>query len=93
MKKGIVALPKSATPARIKSNLSGTLSALAKLTDEDVKVLDGIAASGLQRRFITPPWGAHFNCFLLLKTRTIRTDDTNVSHPRIVIDLGFENWP
>jgi glycerol 2-dehydrogenase (NADP+) len=39
------------------SNISGTLDATKKLTDEDIKVLDGVAASGKQHRFITPPWG------------------------------------
>ena len=60
MKKDIVVLPKSVTPARISANLTHALGALSKLTDEDVKVLDGIAAGGKQKRFVTPPWGEHF---------------------------------
>jgi len=55
--KEIVTLPKSVTPARIKSNFVGTLEAAKKLTKEDVERLDGLAAAGKQKRFITPPWG------------------------------------
>ncbi|KAI5119140.1 hypothetical protein M0805_005219 [Coniferiporia weirii] len=56
LKKDIVILPKSVTPSRIASNLSDTVAALPKLTDADVEKLDGLAASGKQKRFITPPW-------------------------------------
>ncbi|KAJ3763244.1 Aldo/keto reductase [Lentinula raphanica] len=52
----IVALPKSVTPSRILSNLTGTLTALKKLQKEDIAELDGLAASGKQKRFIMPPW-------------------------------------
>jgi len=57
--KDIVVLPKSVTPERIRSNLVETLRVYAKLkADEaDVKQLDGVAAAGKQKRFITPPWG------------------------------------
>ena len=59
--KGAVILPKSVTPSRIESNLTGALEAYSALTPEDIKVLDGVASGGKQKRFITPPWGA---CFL-----------------------------
>ncbi|KAH9884301.1 Aldo/keto reductase [Cubamyces lactineus] len=55
--KDIVTLPKSVTPARIKSNLEGALAATKKLTKEDIAKLDGVAASGKQNRLIQPPWG------------------------------------
>lgn len=43
-------LPKSVTPSRILSNLKGTLDALPKLQKEDLAKLDGVAASGKQKR-------------------------------------------
>jgi len=52
----IVALPKSVTPYRIASNMTGTISAVGKLDKEDIVELDGLAASGKQKRFIMPPW-------------------------------------
>ncbi|KAF9066667.1 NADP-dependent oxidoreductase domain-containing protein [Rhodocollybia butyracea] len=52
----IVALPKSVTPSRIASNMTGTISAVGKLDKEDIVELDGLAASGKQKRFIMPPW-------------------------------------
>ncbi|PCH35164.1 Aldo/keto reductase [Wolfiporia cocos MD-104 SS10] len=55
--KDIVTLPKSVTPARIASNYAGALAAASKLTKEDVELLDGVAASGKQKRLIMPPWG------------------------------------
>ncbi|RDB26935.1 D-galacturonate reductase [Hypsizygus marmoreus] len=54
--KGFVVLPKSVTPSRITSNLTGALVAAQKLEKADIAELDGLAASGKQRRFITPPW-------------------------------------
>ncbi|KAF9461730.1 NADP-dependent oxidoreductase domain-containing protein [Collybia nuda] len=54
--KGYVVLPKSVTPSRIASNLTGPVSAAAKLDKDDIAVLDGLAASGKQKRFVTPPW-------------------------------------
>ncbi|KAG2048214.1 Aldo/keto reductase [Suillus hirtellus] len=57
LKKDIVVLPKSMSPSRIESNLTGALEAYKLLTPEDVKILDGVAAGGKQKRFITPPWG------------------------------------
>ncbi|KAI8974793.1 Aldo/keto reductase [Trametes punicea] len=55
--KDIVTLPKSVTPARIKSNIQGALAAAKKLKEEDIEKLDGVAASGKQMRLIQPPWG------------------------------------
>ena len=62
VKKNIGVICKSVSPSRITSNLSGTLAAVNKLSEEDVAQLDGLAASGKQQRFITPPWGmySHF---------------------------------
>ncbi|EPQ50913.1 Aldo/keto reductase [Gloeophyllum trabeum ATCC 11539] len=54
--KGIVALPKSVTPARIKSNFDGAVRAASKLTKEDIAKLDAVAPGGKQKRFIAPPW-------------------------------------
>ncbi|KAF8958162.1 NADP-dependent oxidoreductase domain-containing protein [Flammula alnicola] len=54
--KGFVVLPKSVTPARIASNFTGALAAAEKLDAADIEKLDGRAASGKQKRFITPPW-------------------------------------
>lgn len=53
----MVVLPKSVTPARISSNLHGALSALKKLTKEDIEELDQVAPGGKQKRLIMPPWG------------------------------------
>ncbi|KAG6818970.1 hypothetical protein H0H93_016744 [Arthromyces matolae] len=54
--KGFSVVPKSVTPSRIASNLTGTLDAVKNLTSADIEELDGLAASGKQKRFITPPW-------------------------------------
>jgi glycerol 2-dehydrogenase (NADP+) len=51
--KDIIVLPKSVTPSRIESNLTGALEAHSALAPEDIKILDGVAAGG----FIMPPWG------------------------------------
>lgn len=50
-------LPKSANPSHIDGNFNGFINALGKLDDSDVEKLDSVAASGKQKRFITPPWG------------------------------------
>ncbi|OJA14485.1 hypothetical protein AZE42_06064 [Rhizopogon vesiculosus] len=55
--KNAFVLPKSVTPSRIESNLTGAMEAYNALTPEDIKVLDGVAAGGKQKRFIMPPWG------------------------------------
>lgn len=47
-----MALPKSVTPARILSNLKDTVAAAEKLTPEDLKLLDGVAAGGKQKRWV-----------------------------------------
>lgn len=56
--KQIVVLPKSVTPARITSNLTGAVAAANRLRFDttDLKTLDDLAASGKQKRFLTPPW-------------------------------------
>ncbi|KAH7097023.1 Aldo/keto reductase [Auriculariales sp. MPI-PUGE-AT-0066] len=54
LSKNIVVLPKSVTPARISSNLTGPLK--VKLDDADIKALDGLAPGGKQQRFVMPPW-------------------------------------
>ncbi|KAF8069235.1 NADP-dependent oxidoreductase domain-containing protein [Lyophyllum atratum] len=54
--KGFVVLPKSVTPSRIASNLTGALAAAEKLEAADIAELDGLAAGGKQKRFIMPPW-------------------------------------
>jgi len=52
-----VVIPKSTTPSRIDANLNGFIDALGKLDGSDIEKLDGVAASGKQKRFIMPPWG------------------------------------
>jgi len=63
--KEIIVLPKSVSHQRIKANFEGALKAAGKyddksgstpLTAEDIAELDGLAASGKQKRFIMPPW-------------------------------------
>jgi glycerol 2-dehydrogenase (NADP+) len=51
-------VPKSVSPARIKSNLDNTLATAKKLKENptDLEELNGVAASGKQHRFIMPPW-------------------------------------
>jgi glycerol 2-dehydrogenase (NADP+) len=50
--KGIIVLPKSVTPVRITSNFTGALAAANKLRFNitDLQTLDGLAASGKQKR-------------------------------------------
>ncbi|KIL59376.1 hypothetical protein M378DRAFT_187992 [Amanita muscaria Koide BX008] len=54
--RGIVILPKSVSTTRIASNFKGALAAAEKLDESELERLDGLAASGKQKRFITPPW-------------------------------------
>ncbi len=49
--KGYVVLPKSVTPSRISDNLTGALTGQKKLTTEDIEKLDGLAATGKQKRY------------------------------------------
>ena len=58
MTKGVVVLPKSVTPTRIASNITDPLDIRKRLEadPEEVKKLDGIAASGKLLRFCRPPW-------------------------------------
>jgi glycerol 2-dehydrogenase (NADP+) len=60
LSKDIVVLPKSVTPTRIASNMKGAITAARKLDRSDMEKLDGVAASGKQKRFIMPPWGVDF---------------------------------
>ncbi|KAK9442434.1 glycerol dehydrogenase [Metarhizium brunneum] len=50
--RGCVVLPKSVTASRIEQNLK-----VVELSKEDMEVLDGMAASGKQKRVNTPAWG------------------------------------
>lgn len=50
--KGYIVLAKSVIPARIASNLTGPVNAAAKLDKDDITVLDGLAASGKQKRSV-----------------------------------------
>jgi glycerol 2-dehydrogenase (NADP+) len=50
--KGVVVLPKSVTEKRISSNKE-----FIQLPDEDLAVLDGMAAKGKAKRLNTPLWG------------------------------------
>jgi glycerol 2-dehydrogenase (NADP+) len=50
--KHVIVLPKSVTPSRIAGNLTGAIEASTKLTDDDLARLDGVAASGKQKRCV-----------------------------------------
>jgi glycerol 2-dehydrogenase (NADP+) len=50
--KGAVVIPKSVTHSRISSNKE-----VVKLSDDDIKVLDELAAKGKAQRINTPLWG------------------------------------
>ena len=50
--KGVVALPKSVTQQRISSNKE-----VISLSNQDLAVLDGLAAKGKAQRINTPLWG------------------------------------
>ncbi|KAA1475004.1 Aldo/keto reductase [Dentipellis sp. KUC8613] len=54
---GRVVIPRSNTQSRITSNIKGAAAAAKALTAEDLKTLDSIAATGKQKRLVTPPWG------------------------------------
>ena len=50
--KGVVAVPKSVSEKRISSNRQ-----VVALSEDDLKLLDGLAASGKAKRINTPAWG------------------------------------
>ncbi|KAL4901551.1 hypothetical protein BDW74DRAFT_181562 [Aspergillus multicolor] len=50
--KGVVVLPKSVSEKRIKSNLE-----VVELWEQELEVLDGLAAKGKAKRINTPLWG------------------------------------
>lgn len=50
--KGVVVLPKSVNPERILSNKE-----VIVLAEEDLVLLDGLAANGKAKRINTPLWG------------------------------------
>ena len=50
--KGVVVLPKSVTERRISSNKQ-----VVPIPEEDLSVLDGLAATGKAKRINTPAWG------------------------------------
>lgn len=50
--KGVVVLPKSVSNDRISSNKT-----VISIPDEDLKVLDSLAADGKAKRINTPLWG------------------------------------
>jgi len=52
--KGFVVLPKSVTPARITTNFTGAIAAAQKMEPADIEQLDGLAASGKQKRWVLP---------------------------------------
>ncbi|KAJ7785118.1 Aldo/keto reductase [Mycena maculata] len=56
--KNIITVAKSVNPARISANVAGPLQALEKLQPSDIATLDGLAATGKQKRFIKPVWPA-----------------------------------
>lgn len=54
VRRNIIVLPKSVTPARIKKNVEAPLA--VNLTDEEFQKLDTLAENGKQKRLIKPPW-------------------------------------
>jgi len=56
LSKKIVVLPKSVTETRISANYTDPLVAAQKLDKSDMETLDGVAASGKQKRINMPPW-------------------------------------
>lgn len=83
--KNIITLTKSVTPARITANLKGALAGASKLDKEDIEKIDGLAAAGKQRRFVTPPWRR-------FHTSVLQFDYAD-PFLLVALDLGFENWP
>ncbi|KAG5220714.1 NADP-dependent oxidoreductase domain-containing protein [Salix suchowensis] len=67
---------------RIVSNLSGAVNALTKLESGDIEVLDGLAAAGKQKRFITPPG-------VSISSTEIHINVDPCS-PILAVDLGFD---
>ncbi|VDC04658.1 unnamed protein product [Peniophora sp. CBMAI 1063] len=55
--KGICAITRSSSEARVKANIEGPTQLAPKLSKEDIATLDGLAAAGKQKRLVTPPWG------------------------------------
>lgn len=50
--KGVVVIPKSVSEKRITSNRQ-----VVALSEDDLKLLDGLAAKGKAKRINTPAWG------------------------------------
>lgn len=86
--KEIVTLPKSVTPARIASNYHGALAAASKLTKEDLEKLDGVAASGKQKRYVMPVMSLPD-----VSSEPLQLCSASLIMPPWPVDLGFENWP
>ena len=106
--KGYVVLPKSVTPARIASNMKGALAASKAFTKEDIEKLDGVAASGKQKRYVLFASTRHFGGSLNYWSRVsslimppwgecimscLYFDRATHVHSFAGVDLGFRNWP
>ena len=50
--KGIVVVSKSTNPVRIATNFKGALTGVKALEKSDIERLDGLAASGKQKRYV-----------------------------------------
>lgn len=50
--KGIVVISKSTNPDRIAANFKGALTGTITLEKSDIERLDGLAASGKQKRYV-----------------------------------------
>ncbi|THH17087.1 hypothetical protein EW146_g3659 [Bondarzewia mesenterica] len=57
LSKDLEVITRSLSPERMTSNIKGSVAASKALTQEDIEILDGIAAAGKQKRLVTPPWG------------------------------------
>jgi glycerol 2-dehydrogenase (NADP+) len=84
--KDVVTLPKSVTPARIKSNLDGALAAAKWLKEhpEDMQALDGVAAAGKQKRCVM--------CLGAQRWWKLMPAVRRLIMPPWPLELGFENW-